>query len=55
MTKYILKEKGKEVISEKHERDFKGRKEEYGSKNKKTESFTDVDFRRYIDYILKRK
>ena len=36
---YIIKEKGEEVISERHQKDFK--KEEYSNE---TESFTEVSF-----------
>jgi len=43
MTSYVLNHKGEEVISERHQKDFK---KEYGSD--KTEgqisSFTDIDF-----------
>ncbi|MEK6154787.1 PUR family DNA/RNA-binding protein [Flavobacteriaceae bacterium 3-367] len=45
MMDYIIDEKGIEVISERHQKDFK--KEEEPSKNgdlESTESFTDVDF-----------
>ncbi|MDA8808172.1 PUR family DNA/RNA-binding protein, partial [Flavobacteriaceae bacterium] len=51
MTKYILDEKGLEVISEIHQKDFK--KEEHSESNKSEvsteekdskENFTDVDF-----------
>ncbi len=45
MTDYVIEEKGLEVISERHQRDFK---KEYspvnGSENSATESFTDVSF-----------
>ena len=48
MTDYIIKEKGDEVISERHQKDFK---KEYNSESKETddtinstESFTDIDF-----------
>lgn len=46
-TDYILNEKGSEVISERHQKDFK--KEEEGTKEttdkgKSTESFTDISF-----------
>lgn len=40
-TDYIISEKGDEVISERHQKDFK--KEEI-TENKTTESFTDVSF-----------
>lgn len=49
MTDYIIDEKGEEVISERHQKDFK--KEEYDNGNDSsadesasTESFTDVNF-----------
>ena len=42
MTDYIISEKGDEVISERHQKDFK--KEEYSSKETTTESFTDISF-----------
>ncbi|NNF83365.1 MAG: PUR family DNA/RNA-binding protein [Flavobacteriaceae bacterium] len=48
MTDYIIDEKGEEVISERHQRDFK--KEEHNSEtpsessNSSPESFTDVNF-----------
>jgi Protein of unknown function (DUF3276) len=48
MTDYIIKEKGDEVISERHQKDFK---KEYDTEStdsddtvKSTESFTDLDF-----------
>ena len=41
-TEYIVAEKGDEVISERHQKDFK--KEEYSSKETTTESFTDISF-----------
>lgn len=46
MMDFIIDEKGTEVISERHQKDFK-REEEVPSENgevKSTESFTDVDF-----------
>ena len=49
MTDYIINEKGEEVISERHQKDFK--KEEFNAKEEtteeapaSTESFTDVNF-----------
>ncbi|WP_306352686.1 PUR family DNA/RNA-binding protein [Flavobacterium sp. '19STA2R22 D10 B1'] len=46
MTSYVLNHKGEEVISERHQKDFK--KEYYGEKNEdgipSTESFTDISF-----------
>ncbi len=47
MTDYILEEKGREVISERHQKDFKKEYEEVGNENQKTsspDSFTDVSF-----------
>ncbi|RSK40475.1 PUR family DNA/RNA-binding protein [Mangrovimonas spongiae] len=51
MTDYIINEKGEEVISERHQKDFKKdyHNEESGSENQETvtattEKFTDVDF-----------
>ena len=41
-TDYILNEKGSEVISERHKKDYK--KEENLTEDKTTESFTDVSF-----------
>ena len=42
-TDYILNEKGSEVISERHQKDFK-KEEETTDEIKSTESFTDVSF-----------
>ncbi|KGL63889.1 PUR family DNA/RNA-binding protein [Polaribacter sp. Hel1_85] len=42
-TDYILNEKGSEVISERHQKDFK-KEEETKDKVKSAESFTDVSF-----------
>ena len=48
MTAYVLNHKGEEVISERHQKDFK--KEHYGEKpasaedTPNTSSFTDIDF-----------
>ncbi|WP_298556346.1 PUR family DNA/RNA-binding protein [uncultured Algibacter sp.] len=51
MTDYIINEKGDEVISERHQKDFKKEYEDDGSrvteadlKTEKTENFTDIDF-----------
>ncbi len=44
MMDYIIDEKGLEVISERHQRDFKKEDEDVPSENGSTESFTDVDF-----------
>ena len=50
MTKYIIDEKGDEVISERHQKDFKkeydNNSDESGDEveEKTPESFTDVDF-----------
>jgi len=41
-TDFILNEKGSEVISERHQKDYK--KEEQDHQETKTESFTDVSF-----------
>ena len=45
MTDYIIDEKGEEVISERHQKDYK--KEDYNSETEahtSPESFTDVNF-----------
>lgn len=48
MTSYIVNEKGEEVISERHQKDFKREYDSYNSDNrqekKEIESFTDVNF-----------
>lgn len=49
MTDYIINEKGDEVISERHQKDFKKENEtddvvESDEKVNSTESFTDIDF-----------
>lgn len=45
MMDYIIDEKGLEVISERHQKDFKKEEEEESSKKGgSTDSFTDVDF-----------
>ena len=41
-TDYIVDEKGDEVISERHQKNFK--KEETSTEQKSTESFTDISF-----------
>ena len=43
MMDYIIDEKGVEVISERHQKDFK-KEEDTSNANGSTESFTDVDF-----------
>ncbi len=43
-TEYILNEKGSEVISERHQKDFKKEGDETKEDSKSTESFTDVSF-----------
>jgi hypothetical protein len=42
-TNYILKEKGDEVISDRHQKDFK-KEEETDEETKPTDSFTDISF-----------
>ena len=42
-TDYILTEKGEEVISERHQKDFK-KPSEIAEENSSTENFTDVNF-----------
>ena len=45
MMDYIIDEKGQEVISERHQKDFKKEEENKADQNgEATESFTDVDF-----------
>lgn|SRR5690606_578411 len=47
MTDYIINEKGDEVISERHQKDFKKDYDDTASNNgedKSVESFTDIDF-----------
>jgi len=53
MTNYVIDEKGREVISERHQKDFKkeyasqdGEEQKDGDKNEdeSTESFTDIRF-----------
>ena len=43
-TDYILGEKGEEVISERHQKDFKKASDEEGDEITATESFTDIKF-----------
>ena len=43
-TDYILDEKGEEVISERHQKDFKRPSEDDNDEAVSTESFTDVNF-----------
>ena len=50
MTSYIIDEKGDEVISERHQKDFKksyetsDEEESVSAETKSTDSFTDIDF-----------
>jgi len=44
MMDYIIAEKGHEVISERHQKDFKKEENEDKSENKPLDNFTDVDF-----------
>jgi len=43
-TDYILNEKGSEVISERHQKDYKKEEDQTNNEEKTTESFTDVSF-----------
>lgn len=43
-TSYIVDEKGEEVISERHQKDYQKPSEIESDDNKSTESFTDIDF-----------
>jgi len=43
-TDYILDEKGSEVISERHQKDYKKEEDQEATEEKTTESFTDVSF-----------
>jgi Protein of unknown function (DUF3276). len=43
-TDYILNEKGSEVISERHQKDYKKEEDQEITEEKTTESFTDVSF-----------
>ena len=44
MMDYIIEEKGTEVISERHQKDFQKEKPSENGEAKSTDSFTDVDF-----------
>ena len=44
MTGYIINEKGEEVISERHQKDFKKEERFSDTEEVKTESYTDVSF-----------
>jgi hypothetical protein len=44
MMDYIIAEKGQEVISERHQKDFKKEEEATPKEDKPLDSFTDVDF-----------
>ncbi|WP_372974616.1 PUR family DNA/RNA-binding protein, partial [Muriicola sp.] len=44
MMDYIIAEKGQEVISERHQKDFKKEDNENGDGNQPLDNFTDVDF-----------
>ncbi len=44
MMDYIIAEKGQEVISERHQKDFKKEEEDSPKKDKPLDNFTDVDF-----------
>jgi len=44
MMDYIIDEKGMEVISERHQKDFKKEEETASQNGSETESFTDIDF-----------
>ncbi len=44
MTDYIINEKGEEVISERHQKDFKKEYEQNGESKEPAEKFTDVSF-----------
>lgn len=44
MMDYIIDEKGKEVISERHQKDFKKEEAETGVEDQALDNFTDVDF-----------
>ena len=43
-TSYIVDEKGEEVISERHQKDYQKPSEVESNDHKSTESFTDIDF-----------
>ena len=42
MTDFVVSQKGEEVISERHQKDFK--RESYSTEGSSTESFTDISF-----------
>ncbi|MGB5647701.1 PUR family DNA/RNA-binding protein [Muriicola sp.] len=44
MMDYIISEKGQEVISERHQKDFKKEEDDTATIEKPLDSFTDVDF-----------
>jgi hypothetical protein len=44
MMDYIITEKGQEVISERHQKDFKKEETESGADGESLDNFTDVDF-----------
>lgn len=44
MMDYIIAEKGQEVISERHQKDFKKEEEDIPKEDKSLDSFTDVSF-----------
>ena len=44
MMDYIISEKGQEVISERHQKDFKKEEDDTATNEKPLDSFTDVDF-----------
>ncbi len=44
MTDYIINEKGEEVISERHQKDFKKEYEQNGESKEPAEKYTDVSF-----------
>ncbi|MBW2961817.1 PUR family DNA/RNA-binding protein [Mesonia aestuariivivens] len=44
MTAYIINEKGEEVISERHQKDFKKEYDDNGEETSVAEKFTDVSF-----------
>ena len=57
-TDYILNEKGSEVISERHQKDYKKEEDQEITEEKTTESFTDVSFddiqNNYSNSIIKK-
>ena len=44
MTDYIIGEKGEEVISERHQKDFKREYETVGENSENSDNFTDISF-----------